>query len=63
MNRCVVCGDQLDRNRGARGHRCRTCDTYRRRKGTDRPDELIMRLTRRDIEQSLTSRLKRHSCT
>lgn len=53
MSRCVICGDRLDRDRGARGHRCGTCAAYRYRHGTDRPDALIIRLTMRDIEREL----------
>jgi hypothetical protein len=53
---CTNCGDQLDRNRGARAGRCGTCSTYRYRHGHDRPLDLIIRLTKRDIEQELTRR-------
>jgi hypothetical protein len=49
---CTICGDHLDRTRGARGDRCRTCDTYRRRRGTDRPDDLVVKQTQRDIERA-----------
>ena len=54
MSRCVRCGDQLDRDRGARGGRCGTCSRYHQRHGTDRPDHLIIRLTEKDIERQLT---------
>lgn len=56
MSRCVVCGDSLSRDRGARGHRCGTCARYRTRHGTDRPNELIVKLTMRDIERELIAR-------
>lgn len=53
---CHVCGDLLDRTRGARGTRCGTCTRYRTRHGHDRPLELIVRLTQRDIEKELLLR-------
>lgn len=53
---CVICGDRLERHRGARGDRCGTCDTYRRRRGHDRSHDLIIRLTERDIERASTRR-------
>lgn len=56
MSRCAICGDQLDRNRGARGDRCGTCSTYRYRHGTDRSHNLIVKLTERDIERELVRR-------
>jgi uroporphyrinogen-III synthase len=60
MSRCAICGDKLNRARGARGARCRTCYAYRRRHGHDRPLELIVRLTERDIERELAARLTEH---
>jgi len=54
--RCEVCGDQLERNRGARAGRCGTCSTYRYRHGKDRAQHLIARLTARDIERELARR-------
>jgi hypothetical protein len=54
MSRCAICGDQLDRNRGARGERCGTCSTYRYRTGLDRPHDLVVKQTERDIERALT---------
>lgn len=53
---CIVCGDRLDRRRGARGDRCGTCDRHWHRHGTDRPDDLVIKLTERDIERALTRR-------
>lgn len=53
---CRVCGDQLDRNRGARGHRCGTCSRYHQRHRTDRSEDLIIKLTEKDIERSLAAR-------
>lgn len=52
--RCVICGDQLDRHRGARGDRCGTCTRYRQRNSTDRPEGLVIKLTERDIEKALS---------
>lgn len=54
--RCIVCGDTLDRHRGARGPRCGTCATHRYRHGVDRTEAMIIRLTQRDIERALTRR-------
>lgn len=48
---CCVCGDRLERRRGARGRRCGTCAKYRARNGHDRPFDLVARLTQRDIER------------
>lgn len=56
---CSVCGDRLDRDRGARGRRCGTCSRYRQRNRADRPEGLVIKLTERDIEQELTRRRKR----
>lgn len=56
MKQCRVCGDRLERHRGARGGRCGTCSRYHQRHGTDRPFELIARLTEKDIERGLTRR-------
>lgn len=52
---CIICGDSLERRRGARGERCGTCSRYRTRHGDDRPFELVARLTERDIERELMS--------
>jgi hypothetical protein len=53
---CVVCGDRLERARGARGKRCGTCSRYFTRHGVDRPVELVIRLTERDIARELMAR-------
>jgi hypothetical protein len=53
---CVVCGDRLDRKRGARAGRCGTCANYRYQKGVDRSKELIVKLTERDIERERSRR-------
>lgn len=53
---CTICGDHLDRTRGARAGRCGTCSTYRYRHGHDRPHHLIVRLTKRDIDRELIQR-------
>lgn len=53
---CAICGDRLDRNRGARAGRCGTCSTYRYRHGKDRSEGLIVKLTERDIERELMRR-------
>lgn len=53
---CRICGDRLDRRRGARAGRCGTCATYRYRHGADRTDELVIKLTERDIERELARR-------
>ena len=50
-HRCAICGDTLDRDRGARAGRCGTCTKYRSRNGTDRPDDLVIKQTQRDIER------------
>jgi hypothetical protein len=52
---CIHCG-RLDRNRGARAGRCGTCATYRYRHGKDRPHDLVIKLTKRDIEQEYLRR-------
>lgn len=46
---CIRCGAPVV----VAKERCRTCYEYRRRHGVDRSDELIIRLTERDIEQEL----------
>jgi hypothetical protein len=56
VSRCVICGDRLDRDRGARGERCGTCATYRYRHGADRPFKLVVKQTERDIERELRRR-------
>lgn len=56
MSRCIVCGDRLNRNRGARAGRCGTCATYRYRRGTDRTEDLVIKLTERDVERQLLRR-------
>lgn len=56
MERCIVCGDTLERARGARGERCRPCRQYLYRTGRDRPWELVARLTERDVERELERR-------
>lgn len=55
---CIVCGDpQVVARR-----RCHTCYQYRRKHGVDRPEELIIRLTARDVERELTARvIRRHA--
>jgi hypothetical protein len=53
---CTICGDQLDRARGARAGRCGTCSTYRYRHGHDRPLDLVVRLTEQDIDRELIRR-------
>lgn len=45
---CLVCGGPAIAK-----ERCRTCYEYRRRHGTDRPEELVIRLTELDIEREL----------
>lgn len=37
--------------------RCMTCWKYLRRTGRDRPEELIIALTSRDVERELSARL------
>ena len=56
MNRCRVCGDRLDRSRGARGQRCGTCTRYHQRHQSDRPEGLVIKLTERDIEREMRRR-------
>ena len=48
---CTICGDRLDRNRGARAGRCGTCATYRYRHGAERPFDLVIKQTEKDIER------------
>lgn len=50
--RCIICGDSRIRAR----RRCATCLQYLRRNGRDRPFELIVRLTERDVERGLARR-------
>jgi hypothetical protein len=56
MTVCVICGDNLDRHRGARGERCGTCSRFRTRNGRDRPETLVSRLTEKDIERTTMRR-------
>ena len=48
---CIICGDPQIHAKG----RCKTDYQYHRRNGTDRPFELILRLTDRDITRELTA--------
>ncbi|MGH3476009.1 MAG: hypothetical protein ACRDQD_04140 [Nocardioidaceae bacterium] len=56
MTECVVCGDRLDRARGARGRRCATCTRYRQRHGHDRPLALVEKFADRKLQQELEQR-------
>lgn len=49
---CLICGDP----RTVAKNRCRCCYEYRRRTGADRAEDLIVRLTERDIERELAKR-------
>jgi hypothetical protein len=49
---CVRCGDPKTVAKG----RCHCCYEYRRRTGTDRTEDHVIRLTERDIEKDLTRR-------
>lgn len=49
---CTVCGDPHTIARD----RCPTCWKYHQRKGTDRTEQLIARLTQRDIEREAIRR-------
>lgn len=52
MAACVVCGDPKLSAKG----RCGTCYQFFRRTGSDRPHQLIVRLTEKDIERELLRR-------
>lgn len=47
---CIICGDPRIHAR----RRCKTDYQYLRRNGVDRPLELVIRLTDRDITRELT---------
>ncbi|MGH3476008.1 MAG: hypothetical protein ACRDQD_04135 [Nocardioidaceae bacterium] len=51
---CRVCGDP----KTVAKDRCHCCYEYRRRRGTDRAEHLIMKLTERDIEREVLSRYR-----
>jgi hypothetical protein len=50
---CIICGDPRIHAKG----RCKTDYQYHRRNGVDRPVELIIRLTDRDITRYLTAKV------
>ena len=52
--RCRICGDKTV----ALGL-CANCYAYRRRHGRDRPFDLVVRLTERDIEGEILRRQRR----
>lgn len=52
LNVCARCGDPAVRAKG----RCAACYEYRRRHGEERPLELIIRQTERDVELELERR-------
>ena len=55
MSRCAVCGDPQTVAKG----RCHCCYEYRRRNNTDRTQQLVARLTQRDIERQASKQRTR----